>query len=540
MLTSAVLRMVGFCTRHPWPVIAIAAALTICSALYTATHFAITTDTDQLLPEDLPWRQRELAYREEFPQDQILAVVQGPTPELVEIAADRLAAELRTRDGRFSSVRRPHEGEFAQRNALLFLPVDRVTDIAGRLVASKPLIEVLAADPSLRGVMHGLTIGIRAAQARRIPPDTLAGPMSRLSDMLDDIFAGRFSSFSWRALMNGTPAAPEELRGFIQIQPTLDFGALRPGRAAMDAIRQAADELKLGPTFGASLRLTGQVAISDEQFATLGKGTLPNLAGTALAVLLILWLALRSAHTNLAVFVSLLVGFVVTAAAGLLMVGAFNLISVAFGILFIGLGADFCIQFAVRYRSERHERDEVRAALRGAARRAGGPLALAAAGTMVGFFSFAPTAYRGIAELGVIAGFGMIAAFVTTITLLPALLTVFGSPSEPERMGFVALAPADRFLARHRIAVVAGTIIVVLLGMPLLSQIRFDFDPDPPAEPERRGGQHLPRVEHGPGARDQLGQHSRALARRGRPDHPTSRWPPRGFGNKIDPQPGAQ
>jgi len=131
---------------------------------------------------------------------------------------------------------------------------------------------------------------------------------------------------------------------------------------------------------------------------------LPNLAGTVLAVLFILWLALRSAHTNLAVFVSLCVGFVVTAAAGLLMVGAFNLISVAFGILFIGLAADFCIQFTVRYRSERHERDEVRAALQGAAARAGGPLALAAAGTMFGFFSFVPTAYRGIAELGVIAG----------------------------------------------------------------------------------------------------------------------------------------
>jgi hopanoid biosynthesis associated RND transporter like protein HpnN len=69
------------------------------------------------------------------------------------------------------------------------------------------------------------------------------------------------------------------------------------------------------------------------------------------------------------------------------------------------------------------------------------------------------------------------AAFVATITLLPALLTVFGTPGEPERMGFVALAPADRFLARHRIAVVAGTIIVVLAGSPLLSRMHFDFDP---------------------------------------------------------------
>ncbi|HEY3641590.1 MAG TPA: MMPL family transporter, partial [Xanthobacteraceae bacterium] len=325
--------------------------------------------------------------------------------------------------------------------------------------------------------MHALTIGIGAAQARRVPPDALAGPMNMLSDTLDDLFAGRFPSFSWRVLMNGKPAAQDELRGFIQIEPKLDFGALQPGRAAMDAIRQAADELKLGPMFDTSLRLTGQVPIDDEQFATLSKGTLPNFVGTVLAVLVILWLALRSAHTNLAVFVSLFVGFVVTAAAGLLMVGAFNLISVAFGILFVGLGADFCIQFTVRYRSERHERDEVRAALRGAAARAGGPLALAAAGTMFGFFSFMPTAYRGIAELGLIAGFGMMAAFVTTITLLPALLTVFGTPGEPERMGFVALAPADRFLARHRIAIVAGTVIAVLAGTPLLSRMRFDFDP---------------------------------------------------------------
>jgi uncharacterized membrane protein YdfJ with MMPL/SSD domain len=67
MPISAVLRTVGFCTRHPWPVIVIAAILAIVSAVYTATHFALTTDTDQLLPKDLPWRQHELAYRDAFP-----------------------------------------------------------------------------------------------------------------------------------------------------------------------------------------------------------------------------------------------------------------------------------------------------------------------------------------------------------------------------------------------------------------------------------------------------------------------------------------
>src|SRR5439155_26096253 len=72
----------------------------------------------------------------------------------------------------------------------------------------------------------------------------------------------------------------------------------------------------------------------------------------------------------------------------------------------------------------------------------------------------------------------------TTSTLIPSLQTVFGPPVEPDRMVFVALAPADRFLDRHRIAVVAGTITVVVAGMPLLSRMRFDFDPIHLQDPE--------------------------------------------------------
>jgi hypothetical protein len=66
--------------------------------------------------------------------------------------------------------------------------------------------------------------------------------------------------------------------------------------------------------------------------------------------------------------------------------------------LFVGLGVDFGIQFSVRYRAERHDYPDLHTALVSAARKAGGPLALAAVGTTVGFCSFAPTAYRGLGE----------------------------------------------------------------------------------------------------------------------------------------------
>jgi uncharacterized protein len=69
-------------------------------------------------------------------------------------------------------------------------------------------------------------------------------------------------------------------------------------------------------------------------------------------------------------------------------------------VLFVGLGVDFAVQFSVCYRSERHELDDLHAAIVAAANKAGGPLALAAAATALAFFSFIPSNYKGILHVG--------------------------------------------------------------------------------------------------------------------------------------------
>jgi uncharacterized protein len=194
-------------------------------------------------------------------------------------------------------------------------------------------------------------------------------------------------------------------------------------------------------------------------------------------VLTILWMALRSARIILAVVISLVIGLAATAALGLLMLGALNLISIAFAALFIGLGVDFGIQFSVRYRSERHEHDDIHVALLSAAAKAGGPLALAAGATTIGFFSFLPTDYRGLSGLGQIAGCGMLIAFLMSITLLPALLRLFNPPGEPNSVGFAFMAPVDHFTVRHRIPILVITLAIVALLSPLLYFVRFDFNP---------------------------------------------------------------
>ena len=363
------------------------------------------------------------------------------------------------------------------RNGFLFLSTSTVEKVTGGLTQAQPLVRVLVTDPSLRGLSQVLSFGLMGVQANRLTLDDMTRPLSLTAAALEDVLADRPASFSWQGLMRGQDPEPGDLRRFIEIRPVLDYGALEPGRRATEAIRQAAVDLKLAALYQARVRLTGLVAIQDEEFATLKDGAVQNIVGTVVAVVVILWFALRSPRIILAVVVSTFVGLVVTAALGLWMTTALNPISIAFAVLFIGIGVDFSIQFSVRYRAERHERDDLVKALVNAARNAGTPLTLAAATTAAGFLSFLPTSYGGFSELGAIAGVGMIVAYVMSIVLLPALLRVLNPPGETEPLGYRALAPIDRFSERHRVAIIIATAAVVIASLPLLYFLRFDFNP---------------------------------------------------------------
>ena len=290
------------------------------------------------------------------------------------------------------------------------------------------------------------------------------------------VAASRPANFSWDDVMEGN-AQPMALRRLIAVIPHLATGELEPGRRATDAIRRTAADLQLATNLQANIRLTGPVPISDNEFASVKEGFASNSIVTGLIVLLILWLALRSWRLVLAVGITLASGLVITAGLGFLFVGALNPISIAFAVLFVGLGADFAVQFNLRYRAQRYSSHDLRQALVEAADRVGIPLTLAAAAAAVGFLSFTPTAYTGLAQLGKIAGYGMIVAYLVSFTLLPALIETVKPPDEPKPLSQPVLAPADNFLKQHRVLVVGLTAILALAGLPSLTKLQFDFNP---------------------------------------------------------------
>jgi predicted exporter len=360
----------------------------------------------------------------------------------------------------------------------------------GKLGQAAPLIRTLATDPSLRGLAHALSLSLEGLSLGRYNLDAMTAPLDTIAAAVEGVRAGRPTAFSWQVLVNGVPAKPADLTSLIDIWPVLDHHAVEPGQAATAAIRRTVTEASLTSNYDASVHLTGTVPLADLQLATLQQGIGLNFAVTGAIILIALWLALRSVRSVLAVAITIFVGLVMTAAIGLLMAGAFNPISVSFAVLFVGLGADFAIQFGVRYRAERHDRGILGPSLVAAARHVGAPLTLAALAAAAGFFAFVPTDYRGVAELGLIAGCGMVVAYIASLTLLPTLLWLFKVPNEPEALGFSALAGADRFLHRHRKLIVVATSVVALAGLPFLFRLQS-------AKSQRRSDRNLAAVEPG-------------------------------------------
>lgn len=473
-------RTVAASVRHPWVVLLLAGALTLAALVYTARNFAMATDTAQLISQRLGWRQTAFAFEAAFPQltNLTMVVVDGASPELADDAAKRLVAALKDRRDLFRTVRWPSGGPFFEREGLLFFSLEDVRATTDGLVKAAPMLVQLRADQSLRGVLVALSDMVQSAKSGEVSLQDIEPAVTAFADTFDDVVAGRPAFFSWRTLFFDKKPTSRETRHILLVQAVMDYAALEPGAAASEAIRQISRSLGLDPAHGVTIRLTGPVPLADEEFASLAQDAHLVLGAMIVALLGILWLAVRSARVVLAIVVTTLIGLVLTAACGLLVVGRFNLISMAFVPLFVGLGVDFSIQFAVRALAEQLVQPTRETALVEAGSSIGRALALSAAAIGAGFFAFLPTNYIGVAELGAIAGIGMVVAFGLSILLLPALLVLlrFGPPRMAE-VGFTMFAPADRFVNRHRRGVLVLALVAAAAAIALLPWVRFDFDP---------------------------------------------------------------
>jgi hopanoid biosynthesis associated RND transporter like protein HpnN len=242
-------------------------------------------------------------------------------------------------------------------------------------------------------------------------------------------------------------------------------------------MRAAIAELPSVRDGSAHVRITGGVALADEEFGTVARGMLVGTLASIGLITLWLVLALRSWRLIVPILATLLLGLSLTAGFAAAAVGTLNVVSLAFAILFVGIAVDFAIQVAVRFRERLFLTGETAAALEAVALDVGPEVAVAAAATACGFLAFVPTDFAGVAELGLIAGVGMLIAFACTFAFMPAVLTLLRPRPEPLAVGLPGGEALEGRLTRARKPVLVGFAVLALAGAALLPGLTFDSDP---------------------------------------------------------------
>lgn len=466
-------------SRLAWLVVTLAIVLTSLSGWYVATHLTIDTDTEDMLSAELPFRQDAIRLKQAFPQlsDLIVIVIDGETADQADDAALALAMALRDRKGLFRTIFDPRGDKFFRQNGLLFLDEDKLTDLVDRLASAQVFLGKLSRDPSLRGLLDVLTLALDNKD-EAVSQDELNRVLLAIADAVAAEKAGTRYVVSWQDLLYGGGGSASDGRRLVVVQPSLDFASLQPAKEAMAAIRADADRLGLNPEAGIRIRLTGSAPLEQEELQSVAEGM--GLAGliSLTLVLILLFAGLRSARLVGAVLVTLIMGLVWTAAFATLAVGQLNLISVAFAVLFIGLSVDFGIHFVLRVREEMAVAESGGDAMRHAAWDIGGALTLCAVAAAISFFSFLPTDYVGLAELGVIAGSGMFIALFANLTVLPACLAIF-APRVTARTASLVITRKQSvpWQVRHARKICVCAVVFAITAAISVPFARFDFDP---------------------------------------------------------------
>ena len=463
--------------RHSSLVVFLSLLATAGVLIYTVNHFRIDTDLTDMISEKLPYRKLEKEFQSAFPQlkESIVVVIDGDTPENARLQRDRLAERLKKEMGLFKEVYAPGGGEFFERNGLLYLSAKELEALSENLASAQPLLGLISKDLSLRGLFSVIE-RIVSEKGDTEQKTKLVPFFDCLAQALDHSSANRPKPVSWQELILGKEVAGEASRQFILLDPFLDSAAFSGGEAGIEAIYRIRDELGLHEASGVKVRLTGDVVLNYENLITvnrsMGLTTLVSFFLVAIAVAI----GLGSVRLVFVSLVTLLLGFIWTLGFAIAFVGRLNLISVAFGVLFIGLGIDYAIQYCLRYRELIVSGLGHHAALAGTAKGLGMGLRLCTAAAAIGFYSFLPTPYTGVSELGIIAGTGMFINLFATLTVLPALLTLLPLKKAGVRK-FVSGRPIFKMPYRHARAIVTGAIVVGIGSAFLVPKLYFDYNP---------------------------------------------------------------
>ncbi len=451
-------------------------AVTALAGYYAATNLKVNTDTSSMLDPSLPFQQRAAALRKAFPQIKTDIIVIARAPTLDE--ADAFVADLRAliigREEAFTGVFAPAEEPFFQENGLLYLSESDLENRLTQMSKASGLIETLIKSPTTGTLFSTLADNDELAERSDLGQDTLQRLYQELGDVVEASLEGEARPFSWMGALDEETGASKSHTRLLYATPVLDFSRLQPAKPGIGILRDEIDALSEKYGDRVEAYVTGDPALRVEELEAVTTGIGLSMALSLILVSFLLLICYRSLGMAVLTLIGLVITLVLTSAFAAAFVGELNLVSVAFTVLLIGLGLDFAIHLLLHVQERRNDGQDNAIALKGAMHEVGPAIALAAPTTALAFLSFMPTKFDGIAQLGEIAGAGVVIAFIVTVTFLPAALACFPVGKIKKRSGRIRALFQSLSGVAGPMAFV--TILIGIFALLLMPQVRFDAD----------------------------------------------------------------
>ena len=472
--------------RRPWMTVLLSALLALGAGLYTFSALDFVTSALKLLPPRARYVVLLNQYLQDFSElDDIVVAVEAPDPSRAKRYADRLVQRLR-QEGLQTRINYHIESSFFDRRGLLYLPVDDLLRLRDRLFDYDEFIHDYAARPTLVQLLDGLNHQLANAMALSFLDLGISGSGEadlRFIDAVVGQIAARLDGdtayvspwdrgFSLASLDDpdeGYYFSSDKRLLFLFVAERADEGNFASNRGLIAAIRGAIGSL--APEFPeVRAGVTGGPTIADDEMATAVRDSALATALAATLIVALLLVAYRRLGVALLLLATLAVSLLWALGLITLLIGHLSVFSIMFLSLVIGVGIDYGIYFLYRLWEESAFDAPIAEAMQRTANRTGPGMllgALTAAGT---FFVLLLTDFQGIREFGFVSGISILTAFLSMLTLFPALLVLAGhrrrglvTPSSPR-----SLRNYSESIWLGRVTAYRITILIIAVGLSAL------------------------------------------------------------------------
>ncbi len=425
-------RLAAAVCRHPrwffYPQI----ALFVACVLYTVFFLQFDTSRDDLVGSNKKYHQNFLRLKKEFPQQSdLVVVIESETIEKNRQFAERIGAKLEAETNLFTDVFYKGDLPMMGRKALLFVPETDLRNLKVTLQDDAPFIrqftqttnlvsffdqintafrtaprETNAQTESLVGSLPALTRIVTQADASLNRPGTPPSPgVTALFDAGDEAVRKTYITFAnGKIFLVTAHAVTHDLNG-----------------KAVERIRQLISETQ-SEVPGLNVGLTGEPVLEHDEMAQSQKDTtVASIVALVLCALIFIY-GYSETGRPVKATICLVVGLAYTLAFATATVGHLNILTITFVPILIGLAIDFGVHLVTRYEEELRKGKTEEQALTKAMVYTGQGIFVGALTTAGAFLAMWLTNFKGIQEMGIICGGGLLVCFVPMITLLPVLL----------------------------------------------------------------------------------------------------------------------